>query len=251
VRILRLLAALVVFVTLPNAYAEQERTCSDDVIATVARWAEISGDPAERVSAATCKVMPNAPQTTIAVVAFDIPSKKLWPDQRAWLQAITLIENGKVVAGNRSTIEEDGLTAVGGYSYRIDTARYQLSPAVRAFGVVFSSDVVWPGAAQAYAGGELTLWIRDKDRLQPVFGTNLYGAISLDRYGLRSSENVIQASMTIGIEETSHHGFADLSITAHIEGYADKRIARTIVRYDGKSYGIDMFQNFWYPPGWE
>ncbi len=26
------------------------------------------------------------------------------------------------------------------------------------------------------------------------------------------------------------------------------RPVRTIVRYDGKSYGVDIYRNFWYPP---
>lgn len=57
--------------------------------------------------------------------------------------------------------------------------------------------------------------------------------------------------------KTSSHGFADLSITAHVTetqrkdgSYSEtgKRTARTIVKYDGKSYGIDMFRDFWYSP---
>ncbi|MFP3559924.1 multidrug ABC transporter ATPase, partial [Paraburkholderia sp. SIMBA_049] len=27
-----------------------------------------------------------------------------------------------------------------------------------------------------------------------------------------------------------------------------KRTARTVVKYDGQSYGIDMFRDFWYSP---
>lgn len=64
------------------------------------------------------------------------------------------------------------------------------------------------------------------------------------------------AHMTIAVEGTSSHGFADLSLTARItktqrkdNAYSDtgKRTARTVVRHDCKSYGIDMFRNFRYP----
>lgn len=52
------------------------------------------------------------------------------------------------------------------------------------------------------------------------------------------------ARMTIAVEKTSHNGFADLSITAHVTKMesdgdnhpdADKRTVRTVVEYDGKS----------------
>ncbi len=145
-------------------------------------------------------------------------------------------------------------------SYRIDTAPYRLSPDVRAFGVVFTSSARGPSCPDANTGEELTLWVREGGRIRPVFGTNLYGWVSVEGdacgpgTGDARSED---ARMTIAVEKTSSHGFADLSITAHITktqrkngDYSDtgKRTARTIVHYDGKSYGIDMFRNFWYSP---
>jgi len=239
---------LAILTALPKMYAEPEapQICSDEAIAAVAQWAEIPGEREtimERVGASACKRMPNAPQTTIAVVAFEMPpsGKHDYGDIkfRDWLQAITLIENGKVVAGNRSTIEEDSAISIGSGSYRIDTAPYRLAPATRAFGVVFNSDAPTPGAADASYQDELTLWIREGNGLRSVFFTYLYGITSLGPGGLREQEaHFAEARTTIAVEKTSQNGFADLSITTRTTRTDSRKgeIARWIVRYDGKSY---------------
>lgn len=247
----------------PLAHADDTQPCDEGTIAAVARWAGIKGklvswdEQGGLVAAAACKDMPNAPGTTIAAIAFDTNHEGPGGDSGSKAQVIALVEAGKVVAADRSVIEEDALTAVG--SYRIDTAPYRLSPDVRAFGVVFTSSARGASCPDASAENELTLWIREGDRLRAVMGTNLEGWTSVEGtacgagMGDARSES---AHMTIAVEKTSSHGFADLSITAHItqtqrknNEYADtgKRTARTVLKYDGKSYGSDMFRNFWYP----
>ncbi|SFS04387.1 hypothetical protein SAMN05216570_1846 [Dyella sp. OK004] len=255
--------ALLALAIAPLAHADDAQPCDDGTIAAVARWAGIKGklvswdEQGGLIAAAACKAMPNAPGTMIAAIAFDTNHEGPGGDSGSKVQVIALVEAGKVVAADRSVIEEDALTAVG--SYRIDTAPYQLSPNVRAFGVVFTSSARGASCPDANAENELTLWIRDGDRLRAVMGTNLDGwtrvegtACSAGTGDARSES----AHMTIAVEKTSSHGLADLSITAHItqtqrknNEYSDtgKRTARTVLKYDGKSYGIDMFRNFWYP----
>ena len=262
-RILRF-APLLALAAAPVVQAADNQPCDDATVTAVARWAGIASariatrDADRLVIASACKVMPNAPQTTIAAVAFDSLPKSKKPDDSNKLQVIALVEGGKVVTAERSVVEEDAATEIGENSYRIDTAPYRLSPDVRAFGVVFTSSARGPSCPDADASEELTLWVREGNRIRPVFGTNLYGWVSVEGeacgpgVGDARSE---EARMTIAVEKTSSHGFADLSITAHITktqrkdgDYSDtgKRTARTIAHYDGKSYGIDMFRNFWY-----
>ncbi|WP_338639750.1 multidrug ABC transporter ATPase [Burkholderia pyrrocinia] len=264
---IRRFVPLLALAAAPVVHAADNQPCGDDTVTAVARWAGIASariatrDADRLVIASACKVMPNAPGTTIAAVAFDSLPKSKNPDESSKLQVVALVEGGKVVAAERSMVQEDAATEIGENSYRIDTAPYRLSPDVRAFGVVFTSAARGPSCPDADASEELTLWVRDGNRIRPVFGTNLYGWVSIQGeacgpgVGDASSED---ARMTIAVEKTSSHGFADLSITAHITGtqrkdrdYAEtgKRTARTIVHYDGKSYGIDMFRNFWYSPG--
>ncbi|MCA8234935.1 multidrug ABC transporter ATPase [Burkholderia cenocepacia] len=264
-RILRF-APLLALAAAPIAHAADSQSCSDETVTAIARWAGIASariatrDADRLVVASSCKAMPNAPETTIAAVAFDSLPKSKNPDDSKKLQVIALVEGGQVVAADRSVVEEDAATEIGENSYRIDTAPYRLSPEVRAFGVVFTSSARGPSCPDANASEDLTLWVREGGRIRPVFGTNLYGWVSVEGdacgpgTGDARSED---ARMTIAVEKTSSHGFADLSITAHITktqrkngDYSDtgKRTARTIVHYDGKSYGIDMFRNFWYSP---
>ncbi|VWB06975.1 multidrug ABC transporter ATPase [Burkholderia lata] len=259
-------APLLALVAAPAVQAADSQVCGDDTVTAVARWAGIASariatrDANRLVVASACKVMPNAPETTIAAVAFDSLPKSKNPDESNKLQVVALVEGGKVVAAEKSVVEEDAATEIGENSYRIDTAPYRLSPDVRAFGVVFTSSARGASCPDADASEELTLWVREGNRIRPVFGTNLYGWVSVEGeacgpgVGDASSE---EARMTIAIEKASSHGFADLSITAHITktqrkdgNYSDtgKRTARTIVHYDGKTYGIDMFRNFWYSP---
>ncbi|MCA8253614.1 multidrug ABC transporter ATPase [Burkholderia sp. AU31624] len=250
----------------PFAHADDSQSCNDETITAIARWAGIASariatrDTNRLVVASACKVMPNAPETTIAAVAFDSLPKSKNPDESSKLQVVALVEGGTVVAAERSVIQEDAAIQIGENSYRIDTAPYRLSPDVRAFGVVFSSTAHGPSCPDAYMENELTLWIREGARIRPVFGTNLNGWVATtgtacgpDTSDLRSES----ARMTIAVEKTSHNGFADLSITAHVmnaesnddkQPDAGKRTVRTIVKYDGKSYGSDMYRDFWYSP---
>jgi hypothetical protein len=259
-------APLLALAAAPAVQAADNQPCGDDIVTAVARWADIASariaarDTNRLVVASACKVMPNAPETTIAAVAFDSLPKSKNPDESNKLQVVALIEGDQVVAAEKSVVEEDAATEIGEDSYRIDTARYQVSPDLRAFGVVFTSSARGASCPDADADEELTLWVREGNHIRPVFGTNLRGWVSVEGeacapgVGDASSE---EARMTIAVEKTLSHGFADLSITAHITksqrkngAYADtgKRTARTIVHYDGKTYGIDMFRNFWYSP---
>lgn len=264
VRILHF-APLLALAASPIVHAADSQPCDDDTVTAVARWAGIASariatrDADRLVVAAACKVMPNAPGTTIAAVAFDSLPKSRNPDESRKLQVVALVEGGKVAAAERSVVQEDAVTEIDENSYRIDTAPYRLSQDVRAFGVVFKSSARGPSCADAYPENELTLWIRDGTHIRPVFGTNLNGwvavsgpACSPDSRDLRSES----ARMTIAVEKTSHDGFADLSITAHVikmesddkDSDKGKRTVRTIVKYNGKTYGIDMFHDFWYSP---
>jgi len=263
---IRRFVPLLALAAAPTAHATDSQPCGDDTVTAIARWAGIASariatrDTNRLVVASACKAMPNAPGTTIAAVAFDSLPKSKNPDDSTKLQVVALVEGGKVVAAERAVVQEDAATEIDENSYRIDTAPYRLSPDMRAFGVVFTSSARGASCPDASASEELTLWVREGTRIRPVFGTNLYGWVSSEGtacgagVGDARSED---ARMTIAVEKTSSHGFPDLSITARItktqrkDGeYSDtgKRTARTVVRYDGKSYGIDMFRTFWYPP---
>ncbi len=249
------------------AYAADAQDCSDAILADVADWAHIRGElvpysePGGLIVAAACKAMPGQPDTVIAAIAFDTHHEGPEHENGSKEQVVALVDGraDKVIAAARSTVQEDALTQIDTHSYRIDTAPYRLSPTVRAFGVVFDSAARGPSCPDASADSELTLWVRDGRQLRAVFGSNLRGWVSTQGTACAAGTGDARsedADMTIGVEKTTSHGFADLSITAHITEnvrkngqFADgrRRTARDVLKYDGKSYGIDMFRNFWYP----
>lgn len=260
VRFVPLLALLLA----PWAHADDKQACDDDTVDAVAQWGGVKGklvswneEEGGLIAAASCKAMPNAPATTIAAIAFDTKHQGFGTPDGSKLQIIALVEAGKVVAAERSEIVEDAATMVG--SYRIDTAPYVLAPGVRAFGVVFTSAARGPSCPDASADEELTLWLRDGKHLRAVFGSNLEGWVSAQGTACSAGSGDAlseSAHMTIAVEKSASHGYADLSLTAHITqtqrkngDYTDtgKRVARTVLKYDGTTYGIDMFRQFWYP----
>jgi hypothetical protein len=251
----------------PSAHAENAQSCDSKTVEAVAHWAGIKGNLVSRnkqqgglIAAAACTAMPNAPGTTIVAIAFDAnpPDVDVIKDVE---QVIALVKAGKVVAANRSVIREDTSIVVGGY--RIDTARYLLSKDVRAFGVVFLNLGHKPRCADGGTGNELTLWIREGERLRAIFGASLSSWLNVEGNPCRGNVDNLRTEhteMTIAVEKTSSHGFADLALTAHVTQYffmgggnrhaemvVTKRTTGTVLKYDGQSYGFDMSLKFWYP----
>lgn len=85
----------------------------------------------------TCKVWPYAPDKTIAVLMLE-PKEEAQPDFTDFDVAVLVVDSqtGKVLASkyHPKAIMDD---AIYTSSVIIDTARYQLSPAIRAFGGAF------------------------------------------------------------------------------------------------------------------
>jgi len=249
------LLPLLVVAFMASAHADEAQPCDDGTVKAIAAWAGIEGNSRdaleERITAAACKAMPNAPGTTIAAIAFD--TGRNWEKGRIILEVIVLIEAGKVVVASRSDIEEDALTMFGSSSYRIDTARYILSKDGRAFGVVFHSAASLPHCINGNSNNHLTLWIREGKNLRAVFGAELLHWVGNGCPSDGEEWWSELAEMTISIEKTSSHGFADLAITAHVCGddtydkcwEKPKRIVRKVVKYDGKFYG-HLPSDFWW-----
>jgi hypothetical protein len=250
----RITFCLLSLIAATAAHADPEQACGDAMVDALAKAAKVTAD----VVAQACKPLPDDPRTTIVVAAFGNADEEDGTKQ----QVVGLVDtaSSRVLAMGRDTIEEDAVTHVGESAYVIDTARYRLSPEVRAFGIVFHSDARGPSCPDAYASGELTLWVRDGKALRPVLGTNLDGWVSVKgtACGAGHGEAVSEdAHITVAVEKTATHGYADISLTAHItsshrgadDAWQDgpKRTGKTLLKYDGKSYGTDMFRNFWYP----
>jgi hypothetical protein len=248
----------------PFAHANEAQSCDEAIVDAVSKWARVEGDlvPSYGYGAGTadaCKTMPDAPDTTIAAMAFLAKGAKP-EDQEAGakVQVIALVRHEHVLAATREDVEEDAAFSLGDYT--IDTARYFLSPGVRAFGVRVDSATGGPRCADNNANGDLTLWILDGKRLRAVMSTNLSGRHSVVGVPACSDGDGIleDADITVAVEKTTSHGFADLTLVAKVnrstyaggkEAKAPLRVARQALHYDGKTYGSDTFREFWYGDG--
>ncbi|MHC8325370.1 PA3715 family protein [Pseudomonas sp. LB1P83] len=129
---------------------------------------------------------------------------------------------------------------------QIDTARYKLTPDIRAFGV----RVTFNGTSRLNPVSEklLSLYVREGNKLRPVLDkliTYEYGG----EWDGNCAGEIYQYTRTLEIGTTSSHGYADLIVktvsTSEVgkgEGEAceSKTITAkpvlTTLRYDGKNY---------------
>ena len=111
----------------------------------------------------------------------------------------------------------------------IDTARYDLAPGVRAFGVDQSRSGPYSASADNYSGTQRTLYIQEGPALRPVLA-----------YYLDTSHHGQGSTWTIAIGRTASHGFADLVVTRTVETGIDGAPVvhqRSVLHYDGATYG--------------
>ncbi len=128
----------------------------------------------------------------------------------------------------------------------IDTARYRLTPELRAFGV--RADFKGSSRVNPVAEHQLSLYVKEGQTLRPVldrlvvyeFGGEWDGNCAGERYEL---------SRTVEIAKTTSHGFADLTIKTQRSGItgvgegdacedkvSEAKPVLTTLRYDGKAY---------------
>ena len=131
-------------------------------------------------------------------------------------------------------------------SVEFDTARYKLTPEIRAFGV----RVVFKGSSRVNPMDEasLSLYVKEGDTLRPVLDRLVVYGYNGEWDGNCAGERA-STLRTIEIGKTSSHGYADLivkSVTTGIVGKGDpdtcdektttSKPVLTTLRYDGKSY---------------
>nr|WP_065257667.1 hypothetical protein [Pseudomonas bananamidigenes] len=131
-------------------------------------------------------------------------------------------------------------------SVEFDTARYKLTPEIRAFGV----RVAFKGSSRVNPMDEtsLSLYVREGDTLRPVLDRLVVYGYNGEWDGNCAGERA-STQRTIEIGKTSSHGYADLivkSVTTGTVGKGDPGTCNektttgkpvlTTLHYDGKSY---------------
>lgn len=238
-----------------TAFAQrQENTCAPVVYESVKRILKVNEfSPRQNggnVISAACRIWPYKTNLLLAAFAYDggVEYEKqsivLVIDQKTW----------RVSNSFRHVIGEDAITEVGERSLNLDTAKYQLTENIRAFGVRFISSARGASCGEAYWGNELTLFVPEKKTLRPVLTLNLYQQRWLQGCPRGMSQKLWEdAELTISMANTSTNGFYDLEVTAKITVNADgastgkhrDRTEQHMLRYDGTTYQKGQLIPWW------
>lgn len=253
IKLLRLLALLVA-VNGGAATAQTSRDqCSDEARRIVGQHLGVDEfvpqNKSGNIVAEACRPWPYNRNLLLAVFAFDAGVEL----QKTLAVAVIDGNAKRVVRSHQHTIDEDVLMAVGPSSLHLDTARYQLSKDVRAFGVRFTSAGRGPSCADGAAWDELTLYAPDNKQLRPVLTMNTkYQRALQGCIGTPTGNDVMEfTTVTLSVEDSSTHGYADLRVTESIVSESEvlnpgsdvgnnKQVKSYLIHYDGKQYtGLD------------
>lgn len=129
-------------------------------------------------------------------------------------------KDGKLVSTYTHKVYQDATVQVSQESISIDTARYDLAPGIRAFGVRFNSAANPSGAAEAWEDDYLTLYVSDGGVLRPVLGDgSLDGGISMEYVTIekgcmkcQNNQGVESGEGSVHVLPTTTHGFHDVCV---------------------------------------
>ena len=215
--------------------------------------------------ASACKKTTKGNENTIVALALnngkesDMNSSE---QQKDLVLALVNSDATNVIGTHKSVIEEDASLVIGSGSLKIDTARYDLTSEIRAFGVNFSSSFSPSNCAHdGWTGDSKNLYIFDGSKIKKVLGGSSGLLLSssgyvkeLDRCGDKYQrmldkgyKDVIENfSTSISVGNGTTNGFKDLILTSSstydIDGEKSKRKALTVTLYfNGNEYPLDDF----------
>lgn len=229
--------------------AKVEQVCAPEVFAPIGAFlgiADFANADSHSIRNRVCKRLPGA-QSIMLVAMLYRTGSGAESDANAGLVVAMLDESiGKVASAYTAPIEEDATMRVEGAGLYIDTARYDLAPGVRAFGIDLRSGYL-PSCGDGGWGPSRTLLVRDGEKLRPVLTLTLSSWQFVKGGNSRCSsvdvgETVIETmTSSIAVARTVTNGYADLLITT-VSKFDDKRKRKPrapesrLLRYDGKQY---------------
>lgn len=224
------------------AQAQDRQGCSDTMEQAL-RAARPAGVGLGDLVSQQCKPWPPAADhVTAAVMAF-LSTAKSPENYDAWDVVVALIDSRSLRPLHKrwTHVDSDALTGVGEYSFKLDTAAWQLQPQLRALGLRFHSTAYGSRYAEAYWGDELTLFVPEGNSLRAVLGV-----VTQARQQIDGSEDDWQvAKLSLAMGRPSPMGWADIVVT-NTEKQAGRAPQRWIYRYDGKAYRLSTKpEPFW------
>ena len=239
-----------------QAHARDEQPCDVPLIAQALRPQLPRQFPEEGAGegiALVCKTHPQQSDLMIVALFHGIEDAQGgWREgEIGFVVAVVDIKRRAVRSLYRATVEEDASIRVGAASLWIDTARYDLAPGVRAFGV--RMDIGYsPHCADGGTSHFLTLFVPDKHRLRPVLLTQPMSRWEVLSWspeeGACVQEGAVTTRFALTLGGAAKNGWRDLHVSATTESerFADPAagaanpgsLARWVatLRYDGSKY---------------
>jgi hypothetical protein len=248
-KIFALISLMITFYANPLFAKANDEICTEETYGAVARHFKIENfvprNKGGVIVSESCKSWPYKRDYLLAAFAFDNGIEY----EKSLIVAVLHKNTMRVVSSRQSVISEDAITEAGETSLQFDTARYQLSKDVRAFGLRFNSTARGPSCADAASWDELTLFVQDKNNLRPVLTMNMQfqNALSGCIGSATGNDAWEYGTKTISVENTASNGFADLRIAETVivdtnmeklpsNINVNKRVNSYVVKYNGKEY---------------
>lgn len=223
----------------------EQQVCSERLLALADTFLQDGGkrqgnEDIQPPFASACKAWPGKEPYTLGVFVYD----GLERDTKRLLVALFEQASGKVAASYWASVPSDPIETYSAGT-RIDTARYQVTPDLRAFGVDFSTEA--PRYQYGGYGPMRTLFVREGTVIRPILsGMALSrwsyvgdkGPWDLDENGDPVPEpDITRFNYTISIAATRSKGYADLLI-ARKANFWEAKPQTQLLHYDGKQYPV-------------
>jgi hypothetical protein len=231
----------------PSSWADASQACTPRMLAPLDAWLAKhpwrvgATHPEARVDA-VCKAAPTDRALVIVAAAYAQGADF----DKNFVAALVEPRNGRLRSVYVGVIPEDAGMQVRHGSLRIDTARYDLAPGVRAFGVDVASQATGPRCAEGGNGPLRTLFVQAGPALRPVLASveltswRLVGGPACVGHEPEDRDGAVIQNVATTISVASHatNGYADLALASTVDGHPSPR-DRAILRYDGSTYATE------------
>jgi hypothetical protein len=240
----------VALIVIRPANAADSQPCEAKVINSVSRIAAKQLQKLAVISS-QCKRWLFRPDILLSAVSYEVSGYNEIQDGRQITIIIAAVDATSriVLASYMIDASEDSGTRFNENSMHIDTARYDVAPGLRAFGLRLNTGY-GPSCAEGGSSDFLTLFLFDGNELLKILDS-----LPLSRWRVAEGRSCggdkepvrEEASITLSVAKTMSHGFNDLLLSAKTDPY-DRTLYR-VIKYDGQQYSIkqwsDAFESFW------
>jgi len=190
-------------------------------------WKAGATTPDARVTAA-CKLWPYDKSVLIVAAAYAQDKER----DKNLVVALVDTKSMSIRSAFQGVVAEDATWSVIQGSLRLDTARYDLAPGVRAFGVDIASDPVDNAVVRGGVTATRSLFVQQGTQLRLVLDGFVLATST------KSADGVTRTASKIAIDSHASHGFADLLVTRSIDpAPAGAGKDHATLAFDGTLYG--------------